>query len=489
MRQKRVETVKSVLLAVLLVMLVLFCILYMLSYRGVSATEFKKEQMDRLGGESVKYQYVKYMDTAYTFPEFMGLSDGRTPMGFAGDGASAKALYADVFRFYEKLFGSEGRMAKLSAEEGEMLFSEAIRGEYLYISYFSDLPRSVILGMADGNAAIAADSDEFIRELLILPSAELFEGMTSDASGEQVRASIHSFYALARDSAGNYYRYTTKYIPEVPADIGFHTNFYDAYTAMGGARPYRFAAELNDAFFANVNRAGLVTDTTAVLEAPLLGEVLEIKHRIPDEGEEKAILRAFFMNPEKISSYTDESGIRAYFDEGESVRFMPNGEIRYAALGQSGISLDEIFGYHPDGSEYDTFDSVGAALLLADSLGIRSRGALTVFLSRMAYDGEILTLSFGYRYGGIPLLADGSEEIFRVEIQGAVLRNATLRLFDIERTEMTAQMVDMPFALRGYLVYADERHRLIPMYSFSQDTERVGISIVAVRHTDEEGKP
>lgn len=137
------EVVKTVILAVLLVMLVCLCILYMLSYQGSSSYGFTKDTMNRLSGESVKYKYLNYFDESCTLPDFIGFSNGRESFGFSYGLGVIETVYSDVLQFYDKLFGSEGEVTVLTPEEGEAAFLESMKGRYIYISYFCDLPKSV----------------------------------------------------------------------------------------------------------------------------------------------------------------------------------------------------------------------------------------------------------------------------------------------------------------------------------------------------------
>ena len=172
------EIVKTVIFAVLLVMLVCVCILYMLSYQGTSSYGFTKDTMNRLSGESVKYKYLNYFDASCTLPDFIGFSDGRDSIGFSYGIGAVEAVYSDVLRFYDKLFGSEGEVTVLTPEEGEAAFSESMRGRYIYISYFCDLPKSVILGTADPDKIFSGISGEYIKEIFIAPEKYLYEGIT-----------------------------------------------------------------------------------------------------------------------------------------------------------------------------------------------------------------------------------------------------------------------------------------------------------------------
>ena len=159
------EIVKTVILAVLLVMLVCVCILYMLSYQGTSSYGFTKDTMNRLSGESVKYKYLNYFDASCTLPDFIGFSDGGDSIGFSYGLDAVETVYSDVLRFYDKLFGSEGEVTALTPEEGAAAFSESMRGRYIYISYFCDLPKSVILGTADPDKIFSGISGEYIKEI------------------------------------------------------------------------------------------------------------------------------------------------------------------------------------------------------------------------------------------------------------------------------------------------------------------------------------
>ena len=70
--EKRIiEIVKTIAVAVFLVLLVCLCVIYMLSYQGGQTAEFTRNMMERLTGESIKYQYLDYFEQPYTMPEFL----------------------------------------------------------------------------------------------------------------------------------------------------------------------------------------------------------------------------------------------------------------------------------------------------------------------------------------------------------------------------------------------------------------------------------
>lgn len=479
------EIVKTVILAVLLVMLVCLCILYMLSYQGSSSHGFTKDTMNRLSGESVKYKYLNYFDEPCTLPDFIGLSDGRESFGFSYGLGAVETVYSDVLRFYDKLFGSEGEVTVLAPEEGEAAFLESMRGRYIYISYFCDLPKSVILGTADPDKVFSGISGEYIKEIFLVPEKYLYEGITVGKGGVLVYTSIYSFYAVARDSEGNYYKYTTKYIPEAVGDVSFNTNYYLSYNTSGSAVRYEFAAAMGkDAFLEKFGFADKVTDTTVIYADRFSARLLSLEREAPNDDMIKSILEAFFMNPEKISSYSDENGVKFYFDEGRNVRITPEGRIQYTALGASGIPFEEVFGYHPDGDEYDTFDYIGAALVVADTLEpIRdclSVTGLSLFLSNIEYDGSTMRLGFGFRYGGIPLLMNGKADAISFEMRDGMIKSISLELWTAAVSGDTAQTPDFLWTVRSYIMDASDKCSFVFSYLFSEDKNESGVEITAL---------
>lgn len=479
------EIVKTVIFAVLLVMLVCVCILYMLSYQGTSSYGFTKDTMNRLSGESVKYKYLNYFDASCTLPDFIGFSDGRDSIGFSYGIGAVEAVYSDVLRFYDKLFGSEGEVTVLTPEEGETAFSESIRGRYIYISYFCDLPKSVILGTADPDKIFSGISGEYIKEIFIVPEKYLYEGITVGKGGVPVYTSIYSFYAVARDSEGNYYRYTTKYIPEAVGDVSFNTNYYLSYNTSGSAMRYEFAAAVEkDAFLEKFGFADKVTDTTVIYADRFSSRVLSLEREAPSDDTVRSVLEAFFINPEKASFYSDENGVKIYFDEGRSVRITPEGRIQYTALGASGIPFEEVFGYHPDGDEYDTFDYIGAALVLTDTLEpIRdclSVTGLSLFLSNIEYDGSTIRLDFGFRYGGIPLLLGGKADAVSFEMRDGMIKSISFEMWNAAVSDGTAQTPDFLWAVRSYIMDASDKSSLVFSYLFSEDKSESGIEIAVL---------
>lgn len=484
-RESRIrEIIKTAAVAVLLVMLVCLCILWMLSYQGGMSAEFTKDTMNRLSGETVKYKYLEYLDNPCTMPSFIGFSAGRgmDRIGFSS-GKEMESAYEDVLRFYEELFASESTVTPLSEEEGSDLFSKIMDGRCIYISYYCDMPKSVIIGTANPEMMFSDISGEYIREIFIVPDRYIQDGLTVGSGGIQTYASIYSFYAVARDSLGNYYRYTPESAPKVSEDISFNTNFYFSYNTEESALRYKFAATLEtDSFLENHDFTDKITDTTIIYEDNSEARLLSVSPVTSGIRLEEAVLKAFYMNPEQVSSYTDESGIKTYFDEGRSVRFTPDGKVQYTAPGASGFSFEDVFGYH-SAAEYDIYDYIGAALVVADALEPVSGNLgedITLFLSNIEYDGSTLRLGFGYRCGGIPIFINGTADILVFELNDGSVQSVSFSMWKLAESGRPEKTPDFMWLLRGYLIEASDRRELMLAYLLSGDGTACGAELAAL---------
>ncbi len=463
------ETLKDILVGVLLVSLVCLCAIYMLSYQGQSSYDFTREQMDAISGETVKYQYVRYLEPSYCLPEFIGVCAGQWGrFGFCTE-KGLQTASESFFLFYEKLFTKEGKMEKLSAELGASLFAEAMTGDYLYASYFCDLPKSVICMMAGMDTD--GISGESIKEIFIVPDEQL--GMTT-IEGPLGLTSVserYTFYAIARDSSGNYYRYTTDYIPKAAEDISFNQNFYFAYSTLEGASVYEFAARYEqDRFLLNNGFSEKTTDTTVIFQsdAPIAVQSYEVL-LADHEAMRLSYLETLYINPEKASDYTDENGTRFYFDEGRNVEINTNGLLTYTAPDGAGISLQDLFGAQAGDGDPDIFDCVGAAIVLANKLdAIKAQDTeYTLFISRFSYDGEVLTLSLGYRLHGLPLYIGGSANILSFEFYRGNIRAVRSLLHHVTMTEAKTELPDFLWSVRAALPEIRDKHQFVYAYVVS----------------------
>ncbi len=480
------EHLKSLLVGLLLLTLICLCVIYILSFSGAENFEFSKEDMEAVSNESIRYQYLDYWNTSLVSPAFIGFSakPSGDNIGFYTLGGEHEEIYQSVYPFLEKLFGKEGAVSPLEESAGEKLFHSLLKGNYIYLSYACDLPTSLLLSMAGETPIFESDVSEYIREILIVPKEYLDKKEIYDPSGTLKETTIYSFYAVARDSEGNYYRYETSFVPTKPDDIAFHTNFYSTYTEIENHLTYEFAyLQKQDAFWERNRFSEKVTDTTILPlpETTYRSSLVFAESRMPGNTDIKRLMEAFYINPEKVSSYTDEHGILYYFDEGKSITVEPSGVLRYASPELDGISLSMLFDWNTGETEYDVFDYFGAAFVASRSLQkAYSQANCPLYISGIYYDGTNLTVCFGYAAAGLPLYFNGESDVLRFTFTGDMLKEAEYHFWTVSPTAYVAELQDVLWSLRSQILQTESRHRYVCGYYFSKAQIRVGAEILKI---------
>lgn len=489
--EKWQEHLRSMIVGILLLILICLCVIYILSFSGVEEFEFSAQDMEAVSNESIRYQYLDYWKQDFVSPAFIGFSWKKSGenVGFHTLGGENPEVYQSILPFFEKLFGNEGTMKKLSQKEGESLFRSLLKSSYIYVSYACDLPTSVIRSFTE-EADFSGESGEYIREILIVPEEYLWQTEIRTPTGETEETVLYSFYAIARDQAGNYYRYSTSYLPKNPTDIAFHTNFYLTYNEAEDALPYEFAYVLKqDDFLQKINFSEKVTDTTVIpLQNPSYSApVVFAESRIANGTDMHPILESFYMNPEQTTSYTDENGVVFYFDEGQTVSVSPTGELQYSSHGTQGISLETLFGWHTGETEYGFFDYLGAALIASHQLReAHAHTNCTLYLAGIDYDGNALTIRFGYAAGGFPLFFNGEPTIMSFTFSGDMMQSAKYRFWTVHMTALVSEAPDFLWTLRTHLADTEEVRYYFYGYYFSKDRSRCGIDILAMPQSKKE---
>lgn len=484
-KEKWREHLRSLAVGVLLLILICLSVIYILSFSGAEDHEFSAEDMEAVSSESTRYQYLDYWNSNYIAPSFIGFSSKKhgENIGFHTLGGANADVYESVSPFIEKLFGSEGESELLSPEKGSSLFHALLKGDYIYVSYICDLPSSLILSMTQDDV-FNGDTGEYIRELLIVPSEYLWKKSVPTPNGETVLSDLYSFYALARDSQGNYYRYTTEYLPTDGESIAFHTNFYLTYNEAENRLPYEFAyLWQQDTFLRENGFSEKVSDTTVIplSGAPYEAPIVFAESRIASGTDINPILESFFMNPEKITSYTDDLGTVFYFDEGRNISISTDGDLLFSAHGEEGIPLETLFGWKTGEETYDAFDHIGASIIAAERL----REAHTPtnckpYISGIHYDGEKLTVSFGYAAGGMPIYFNGNNDIISFSFSADTLQSAEYRFWTVHTTALTDKAPDLAWSLRSYLLTEEKQQYYFYGYYFSNQQSRTGADILKI---------
>lgn len=464
-REKIKEFFKSVLLVILLVSLVCLCMSYIFSFGGAKAYAFTKQDMEKISRGSLKTEYLSHWDISFSSPAFIGFSskqDGEN-IGFYTLGGENAEIYETVFPFFEKLFGLEGYIEAMLPQEGEALFRLLLEGDYIYLSYACDLPVSVIVSMTDENAFYEGTSDVYLQELLIVPKDK------TSLHGEDHGAEVSSFYALARDSHGNYYRCSTDFVPANDSEISFHTNYYTAYTKTENRVPYEFAYVWEaDGFFLKNGFSEKVKDTTVIPLASVSSQEIFSEAYALDEKELYKLLEIFSLNPEKASSYKHENGNVFYFDKGKHLCFQPNGVMVYNLYGTEAFPLENIFPWRFSKEDYTTSDYLVASFLLLDALTeAHGKSDCDFYLSGMYYDGEILKICFGASSFGLPVSFEGQTDMITFEFSAGALQSARYCFRTVRKTEHTKTAQNFIWTLRSLILTNEECRRYFYGYYVS----------------------
>ena len=476
-KQNLIELLKTVVVVILLVALVCLCVVYMLSYQNMGQYGFTKDTMQMLGGESVKYQYADYFDASYVSPKLIGFSAKKLGenIGFYTLGGANADVYESILPFYEKLFSDAGRIFKLSPEEGEALFSSLLTGDYIYVVYENDLPRDLIYALSTEDVTVSVGDGEYIREVLLVPDRHLYNGVSLTPSGTQVFTAIHTFYAVARDSEGNYYRYTTDFVPSKPTDVSFNTNYYLTYTTTESYFSYALAGQSAlDDYFLRYGFREKVTDTTVILQdsgGAVSQKTVSASRFFPNTGMTNGLLGALLMNPEKVTSFTDGAGVRFYYDEGRNLSVSPSGHLAYTAYGAGGLPLSELFEYPTASEAYDLSDYIGASLMLSRSLEAiaGTKDVYSLFLSGVYSDGKSVTVELGYAIDGMALYFDGFSDVLSLEFEDGTLKSVSYDLRTVPVLQDAQTNFDMLWDLRAVLIESNAKREYAYGYDFRAD--------------------
>ncbi len=484
-RQDRIrEHLKTALVILLMVMLVCLCIIYMMSYQNTGQYAFTADTMNTLGGQSVKYQYVDYFDFSYAAPKFIGASAERfgEPIGFFSLGGENENAARTILPFYEKLFSADAEMAPLSREEGSALFHELLTGDHLYVAYENDLPRSVLYALSMENVTLPAASGEYLREIIIAPSEFLYRGVNTLPFGTRLLTDNYAFYAVARDSEGNYYRYTTDFIPEGEADVCFNTNYYLSYTEMESRFDYELAEVMEkDDYFLRYGFGGLVAENTIILKdtAKLSADHVSVTAQNPGVDRMDALLWTLLVNPEQVTSFTDAEGVRFYYDGGKNISITPQGRLSYTAHGEEGLPLSSLFEYQASSEAYDMTDYVGASLMLLRSLenAADTDNPAALYLSSIRSDGKAITITFGYALHGMPIYLNGQDAVCTMTFEAGMLKELTYDIVVLRTVKGEVPALDVKYLLREALLRSEKKKEY--GYGYIPEAGRlVGVSFV-----------
>lgn len=385
---------QTALVCVLLVSMTCLSVIYMMSYRSSDSSEFTP-QMDLAVRETLyKAEYVKLLSETLFSPYFVGFSISGERMGFIGE--SASEAYGDINKLV-LAFLSPASSAK-RVDEAE--FALCMKRDFAYVKYNTDLKRSVIYSICSPDDMLNSVGDEYISELFIVFGSELS--------------------AVARSSNGDCYKYTCS-----EADV-INKNSEFSYNRLEGGYDFSFGAEyaaddvmIKNGFYEKISDTAVFFDG----DVKLSSAVIELGREIDADGAAN-MLQTLGMNPEKVTYHENDEGI-TYFGEGQNLTVRSVGAFDFSVSSSKyGLSMSSLIGYNVSQSDYSVLDGIGAALVLAKTLGISDMGDLSLVVTCAAANGNEMTIGLSYSYMGV-IAADDGEYALKISINDGYIISAS----------------------------------------------------------------
>ena len=425
------EHIRTAILALLVVSLVMLVIVYIGGthiYQNMTAGNREKNiNIEKLW--SVRSDIgADGLDSGRLIPETIGYRlAGAEPVGCMADRESIEELYGVVGSCVTELFGNTSFCVKLADGEGERMMNEALAdGEYIYIRYHQPVLYRMIYAYASGKLVVTdqdvAQASEdagavYVSELVIKPEQDV---------------AAHRFTAYVYDGDGGYFRFSQ--------DKGvIASTFYFSRLADG-------------AWVSGLSSLTFSDDPALAARQPIIGTLPE-----PDviSGEETAVpdaqmnslLVLFGYNPDKVSSYPDESAVN-YVDSRSRLR-VGSGVIKYQANdAASGLRLDTLLGYSVNDtlSIYDKLTAVDNMIGRIETMSPELTGGEgKLCLGDVYTDGGRLVIEYFYTYEDIRI---GGGAALRVEIEQDRLYSFSLQTVSYNGTDSPTLLPSQEFAVR-----------------------------------------
>ena len=387
--KKAVVIIKIAVVALLLVTLVCLSLIYMSFYRNEESVEFTPKMDAAVRDKVYRAGYVGLMSESLVRPYFLGYSFGGERVGYLGSGAGE--LFTELTPDISSIFGPDSRFAP----SDESALDMALDGDFVYVRFRFELPRSVIYYMLCPEMILEEVGNEYVYDMFIVLGRQM--------------------YAVMRDMRGNIYTCT----PDAAFTV--NKNAFLPYTDREGGFAFTFVTE-SEADTALLSVGGKKADGLEILvptDVTAQSAVVETGTLLRGEDADRA-LSILGLAPEKVTSHEDDDGV-TYYDEGQSVRMTKNGTLHYSVLSsQYGIGLSDIVGYALSGNNYTVTDCVGASLVLADMLGIFDGGAFDYAVTCAETDGADIVVGISYVYDGFTVATDDTYALKIVVTDGKV---------------------------------------------------------------------
>lgn len=369
---RKIELIKEIVIFILIVSLVCMTVVYMTSFQTDAGSYFSADMAQAVRERSYRSGFADLFDGGYVTPYFCGVSVGDTCRGMlARDAASFIHDFSSVWMLF---VSSEAQKERVTQSE----YYSAFDGDYIYMRFICDVPRSVLAAMFDPELIVSDIGSDAVREMIMaLPEGDLF-------SSDECTLFI-------RDSAGKCTSYST--------DVGTVVSKKNlaTYTDNVGGFYYDFAYEQGIAMKSDgIAATVVIPNTTVSLRSVVSSDAFAFGDSYTAE-----VASVLGINSEKTTPHIADDGTFIYYEEGRSLMVAPDGHTMFDAYSPSGgISLTDLIGFSSS-SGYSIIDGVGAALVLLDKLP--DVPGAQMMLSGAQSDGRNMVISFDYAYEGMPV--------------------------------------------------------------------------------------
>lgn len=446
-RKTQIEYAKTALIAVL------FMAMTVLAFFEIVLTQQINRPEPNIDIESLLVLYDDRPQSTidpYILPEFLGYSIGGVSRGLFGSETTMRGIYGALKDLMAELL-TGGVCRTLNSSEADETWTGAREGDFIYVSYFEELPASVIAyAVSDGETELAEGDIPYIRELLFTPYR----------SGE-----ADSWRLVTRSSEGAVSIYTPKEGEEPPVFDDSAVTAYNNSRQLGqfeflglvpeiiaasgtkidentgdGAKTSKNAIDGSLAVYDDeaadvlnlmhdlspvqgIARLFGLRDTTVLIDGEFSQKDIsvetgpELTGRILESNAAEELLGLLGINTERVAPYRSQ-GYTIYLGESGRVRFSDAGGIDYTAVssgnkaGSGGVPVSSFLGYENYGGRYTFFELLNAAASLLEKLKVISPD----LLGGEAYPGLVsvsagdagLELVFGYYYDNYRIIGLGS---------------------------------------------------------------------------------
>ncbi len=467
------EAVKSVIIFCLIVLMLVLVILLVIGQN--STMEETLPQADRMvmyaSGEQSKY--ASGMDTARVKPNLLAYRQdgGETYVLHASD--AQRKPYEVLYPLLRELFGAGASGYLMDTAAGEQLLSACVGlTDMIYVRYPAALPSSVIRAYTyseEDSETVTAVLDEsadgvpaYVRELFFVPAELLLQKELQLPEG--LAADLGVVCAVTVDDRGD----VTLFVPGTAAQVPFAASVAEPQDTADAVHAPATASAVNvtalDTYIASMATlsSGVQTGTLIVSDGAYGCAVsLDGIYSMPQITRVAYDWGALYDDPETLLSVLGLLGLREgdinnYYTDGAGDRIYLNASgrltvsdaasvIRYVSLQEGGLDPADYLGYASIDREYLLSEYLRAADKLLSQLEttgvIPGSDTLSCILTGVEIVSEestdILHLTYGYAYRGIPLLDERGEILpaMRLQASGGVITYAELPLCDAVLSE------------------------------------------------------